>query len=92
MQDFEWDEAKAEQNYRKHRLTFPFSARAFADENGLDLADDRMDYGEERWMRIATVEGRVICVACTRRAEAFRLISARLATRRERRMYHGKDR
>ena len=88
-QVFEWDEGKAEENYRKHRVTFQFAARAFADENGLDLADDRTDYGEERWMRIAMVEARVICVAYTQRAEAHRLISARPATRRERRMYHG---
>ena len=56
-QAFEWDEAKAEENYRKHRVTFQFAARAFGDDNGLDLANDRMDYGEERWMRIAMVEG-----------------------------------
>ena len=86
---FEWDEAKAEENHRKHRVTFQFAARAFADQSGLDLTDDRMDYGEERWMRIAMVEGRLICVAYTQRAEVHRLISARPATRRERRMYHG---
>ena len=89
VQVFEWDEAKAEENYRKHRVTFQFAARASADDDGLDLADDRMDYGEERWMRIAMVEGRPICVACTRRTEAHRIISARLATRRERRIYYG---
>ena len=89
MQIFEWDETKAEENYRKHRLTFEFAARAFADENGLDLADDRRDYGEERRVRIAMVEERLIFVAYTQRAKAHRLISARVATRRERRMYHG---
>lgn len=91
VQVFDWDEAKAEENYRKHRVTFQFATRAFGDDQGLDLADDRMDYGEERWVRIAMVEGHVICVAYTQRAEAHRIISARLATRRERRMYHGQD-
>ena len=86
---FEWNEAKADENYRKHRVTFQLAARAFEDVHGLDLVDDRVDYGEERWLRIALVEGRVLSVACTRRAEAVRIVSARVSTRRERRMYHG---
>ena len=86
---FEWDEAKADANYRKHHVTFQFAARAFDDNHGLDLADDRMDYGEERWLRIALVEGRVLSVAYTRRKETVRIVSARASTRRERRMYHG---
>ena len=85
---FEWDETKAHENYRKHRVTFQFAARAFDDAHALDLVDDRMDYGEERWLRIALVEGRVLCVAYTRREEAVRIVSARTSTRRERRMYH----
>lgn len=88
-QVFEWDEAKADENYRKHRVTFQLAARAFDDDHGLDLADDRMIYAEKRWLRIAMVEGRLLSVACTHRAEAHRIISARLATHRERRMYHG---
>ena len=86
---FEWDEAKADANYRKHRITFQVAARAFDDSHGLDLVDDRMDYGEERWLRIALVEGRVLSGTYTRRAGAVRIVSARTSTRRERRMYHG---
>ena len=86
---FEWDEAKADANYQKHRVTFQVAAQAFDDNHGLDLVDDRMDYGEERWLRIALVESRVLSVTYTRRAGALRIVSARLSTRRERRMYHG---
>ena len=86
---FEWDEAKAHANYRKHRVTFQVAARVFDDHHGLDLVDDRMDYGEERWLRIALVEGRVLSVTYTRRAGAVRIVSARTSTRREGRMYHG---
>ena len=86
---FEWDEAKADANYRKHRVTFQVAAQAFEDHHGLDLVDDRMDYGEERWLRIALVEGRVLSVTYTGRVGAVRIVSARTATRRERRMYHG---
>ena len=86
---FEWNEAKADENYGKHRVTFQLATRAFEDIHGLDLVDDRMDYGEERWLRIGLVEGRVLSVAYTRRAEAVRIVSARVSTRRERRMYHG---
>jgi len=38
---FEWDEAKANANYRKHRVTFQLAARAFDDDHGLNLVDDR---------------------------------------------------
>ena len=86
---FEWDEAKAIANYRRHRVTFQVAVRAFDDEHGFDLLDDRMDYSEERWLRIALIEGRVLSVTYTRRAGAVRIISARVSTRRERRMYHG---
>lgn len=86
---FEWDEAKADENYRKHRVTFPVAARAFDDPHGLDLADDRMDYGEERWLYIGMVDGRLLSVSYTQRGEAVRIVSARASTRREGRMYHG---
>ena len=86
---FEWDEAKADANYRKHRVTFQVAAKAFNDNHGLDLVDDRMDYDEERWLRIALVESRVLSVTYTRRAGAVRIVSARMSTRRERWMYHG---
>ena len=48
-----------------------------------------MDYGEERWLRVALVEGRVLSVTYTRCAGAVRIVSARASTRRERRMNHG---
>ena len=86
---FEWDEAKANANYRKHRVTFQVAARTFDDSHGLDLVDDRMDYGEERWLHIDLVEDRVLSVTYTRRAGADRIVSARSSTRRERRMYLG---
>ncbi len=89
MERFEWDEAKAEANLSKHGIGFPDAARVFDDVRRLEWLDDRMDYGEERFITIGVVDDREIVVAYTMRGENRRLITARRATRREREAYHG---
>ena len=60
----------------------------------LDEPDDRDDYGEDRWNRIGSVEGRLLVVTYAQRIgevgsdEVIRIISARPAERRERKRYH----
>lgn len=86
---FEWDKAKATRNRRKHGVSFEVASRAFGDAFGLDLYDDREEYGEDRWTRIGTVESRLLSVTWTPRGEAIRIVSARRANGRERKAYHG---
>lgn len=81
--DFEWDEAKARRNYSKHGVTFEHAKKAFADPFMVEVADEREDYGEERFLLIGMAEGEMLSVIYTERQERFRLITARRATKHE---------
>ena len=88
---FEWDSAKAANNLRKHGVSFQTATRIFADPNAL-MEQNRIQEGERRWQAIGVVEGFVmLLVAHTLREEnggdVIRIISARRATRQERRRY-----
>lgn len=92
---FEWDEAKAESNYRKHGVRFEEAARVFDDPLAI-TRQDRIENGEERWQTIGLVAGcLLLMVAHTLRledegSEVVRIISARRADRTERKRYeHG---
>jgi uncharacterized protein len=85
--EFEWDTAKAEQNIAKHGVPFEYAAHVFLDPHRLDSADERREYDEERRLTLGMIEGRLFVVAYTLRGELVRLISARKANERERRLY-----
>lgn len=84
---FEWDPAKAKANLGKHDVTFEGAVRVFLDPNRLEMEDDREDYDERRWYTIGMVEGVVLAVVYTEGDDACRIISARKATRQERKKY-----
>ena len=87
--EVEWDPAKARLNLRKHGVDFADAATALHDEMGITIPDDDPD--EERFLTLATdALGRVLVITYTWRGPRIRLISARPATRRERRQYEGK--
>lgn len=88
---FEWDPDKAATNVRKHRVSFEMAALAFADPFAL-IEQDRIEGGEQRWQTLGMAQGLLLLlVAHTIRDEAddevFRIISARPATRPERKRY-----
>lgn len=82
-ESFEWDEAKAAENYAKHGVSFETAIEVFRDPFGIERLDDREDDGEERFILIGTAEEAVITVVYTERDGRFRIISARRATRHE---------
>lgn len=92
---FEWDEQKADANFRKHRIKFSDAVRVFDDP--LAVTDqDRIDNGERRWKTVGMVEGyMLLLVAHTLRLEdagieVVRIISSRRVDRAERKRYeHG---
>lgn len=85
----QWDEDKATANLRKHRVDFADAATVLEDEAALTLSDDHAE--EERWVTLGMdALGRVLVVAYTWRDDEVRLISARKATRTERRQYESK--
>jgi uncharacterized DUF497 family protein len=91
MTFFEWDEAKAESNLRKHGISFDDAIEVFYDPYAV-IEQDRVVDGELRWQVIGKVDDVVILqVAHTvieqDTDEVIRIVSARRATRKERRMY-----
>ena len=85
---FEWDPEKAARNIERHGISFEEASTAFGDPLSLTRPDPDHSEGEERFLLLGvTFPGRLVVVAHTDRGETVRLISARLATRRERRFY-----
>jgi len=84
----EWDKKKAALNRQKHGVEFEDAALVFADENRIERRDNRHSHEEERWQVIGEV-GEVLFVVYTERGDAFRLITARMATPAERKIYYG---
>lgn len=83
----EWDPRKAKLNARKHGVQFADAVAVLEDERALTVPDPTSDE-EERWITVGLDPiGRVIVVAYTWRGDNVRLISARKATPRERRLY-----
>ena len=83
---YEWDEQKRLGNVRKHRIDFQDAVRIF--EGGtLLMEDDRLDYGERRFVSLGLLQGRVIVVVHVEQTGVTRIISARKATKYEQRIY-----
>ncbi len=85
--DYEYDDDKSERTFRDRRIDFDFAARVF-DGDFIEYEDRRKDYGEKRLVVIGPIEGRLFAVVYTWRNGRRRIISARRASRRERRAYH----
>jgi uncharacterized DUF497 family protein len=85
---FEWDPEKARANVAKHGVSFEEAMRAFLDPLSVTILDPDHSEGEDRFVLIGqSPAGRLLVVVHTDRGTSIRLISARRATRRERRTY-----
>lgn len=81
---FEWDEEKAAANEQKHGVSFTEAMTAFGDPLSLTGYDSGHSFEEDRFVTMgSTVTGQFVVVIHTDRDETIRIISARLATRRE---------
>lgn len=85
--EFEWDPAKAESNWRKHKIDFETGSMVFDDPFHVET-DEPDDVDVIRYNVTDMVKGRFLVVTYTIRGDAYRIISARLADRHERRDYH----
>ncbi len=91
--EFSWDPAKAASNVRKHGVSFAQAATVFADALALTVFDADHSEFEERWFTVGlTSNDKLLAVAHTYSASSVssakvRIISAREATRAERRQY-----
>ena len=85
---FEWDADKAAANLRKHGVSFDEAVTAFSDRLSILLPDPDHSVGEERYLVMGlSTRGRLLVVAFVERPPRTRIITARLATRRERHDY-----
>lgn len=87
---FEWDDEKNKKNIAKHGISFETARFIFDDEYRIEIYDVDNSIDEDRYNTIGLVND-VLFVVYTERNENIRLISARLATERERRIYYDSD-
>jgi uncharacterized protein len=93
--EFEWDEAKDHANQAKHGVSFNTALRVFSDPFCL-IEHDRIEDGEQRWQALGLIDSSVLLLVAHvtwdeeddgGQIEIIRIISARKATRPERRRY-----
>ncbi|MET0488260.1 MAG: BrnT family toxin [Candidatus Rokuibacteriota bacterium] len=85
---FEWDAAKAARNLAKHDVSFDEASTVFGDPLAGTIPDPRHSSEEPRFITVGrSTSQRLITVAHVEREDHIRIISARRATRRERRHY-----
>ena len=87
--DFEWDLKKADRNIEKHGVSFLEASTVYRDPLELTISDPDDSSGEYRFLSIGQSNlGNLLIVSYTeRKPNLIRIISARKATRRERRYY-----
>jgi uncharacterized DUF497 family protein len=88
---FEWDENKNRTNFIKHRIRFEVAKMIFDDPLVVSFPERNVD-GEERWQSVGSADGvAILAVAHTLLdddgTEVIRIISARKASKSERRRY-----
>lgn len=85
---FEWNQEKAAGNIKKHGVSFDEAVTVFWDENALIINDPDHSEDEDRFILLGMSENlRVLVVIHCERGNTIRLISARTATKQERKQY-----
>lgn len=90
---FEWDDKKEKINIAKHGIDFSTAALVFGDDNRIEKYDELHSVYEDRYITIGQIKGItiVVMVVYTEREETIRIISARLATKREKEAYYNAE-
>lgn len=89
--EFEWDEDKAESNLKKHRVSFDEAATIFNDPNIATIPDPDHSEAEDRFVSVGrSFIARILTVIHTFRNTRIRLISARKATKAEKKNYENR--
>ena len=85
---FAWDFAKAAANLKKHGVSFEAATRVFEDELSATFPDPDHSQSEIRLITYGLgSDGKLLVVAHTERRDTIRIISARVATKKERKRY-----
>ena len=88
--EFEWDENKNKTNRDKHSIDFDNAKKVFDDVNkiNINIENSEEKYGEKRKMVIGAIVDIIYTVVYTIRNSVYRIISARAASKKERKMYN----
>ena len=90
---FEWDPEKAAANLQKHKVSFDEASTVFADPLATTIFDPVHSDDEDRFVTLGlSGKGRIVVVCFTDRGERIRIISARVASKRERKQYDEENR
>ena len=87
---FDWDPRKAELNLRKHKVSFEEACSVFMDPKAIQFFDNEHSSDEDRFLLLgmsSTLRVLMICHAVLDEDETVRIISARKATKKERKYY-----
>ena len=85
---FEWDSRKAAANVAKHRVSFEEASTVFGDPKSLTIPDPAHSDVEKRFILLGRSHvGQLLVVVHTERGDNLRVISARPASRKERKTY-----
>ena len=85
---FEWNPDKADRNLSKHGVSFEEAGTVFDDPLFITVLDEEHSVDEERYITLGlSATGKLLLIAHTDRQGAIRIISARKATKNERRFY-----
>ncbi|MGH0053495.1 MAG: BrnT family toxin [Sphaerochaetaceae bacterium] len=90
---FEWDEDKANANWKKHGIAFLEVLPVFFDSARVEFCDETHSNEEDRYITIGNAirnDIMLVVVCSTERCGRVRLISARLASKREEGVYYGR--
>ncbi|MBI5182317.1 MAG: BrnT family toxin [Nitrospirae bacterium] len=86
--NFEWDEEKARENLKKHKISFEEATTVFLDSFSMTISDPDHSAEEQRYIDIGISDkGRTLVVVYTERGSNIRIISCRKATSSERKLY-----
>ena len=86
---FEWDGIKAKTNVIKHNVSFEEATTVFGDINSITIYNPLRSPNEKRFVTIGlSAKIRTLVVEHTERGEKIRIISARVASRKERKQYY----
>lgn len=89
---FEWNEKKAEHNIRKHGVSFEEAVTVFGDRYSITIYDPLHSKDEDRFVILGmSNKNRILVVVHTDRSDRIRIISARKATKKERKQYESNE-
>ena len=91
--NFEWDPKKAQENVKKHKVSFERAVTVFKDADAISIFDDEHSGDEDRWITLGKDGSGILLVVChtfrmiDESTYRIRIVSSRKATKREAQQY-----